>query len=159
MGDSKNRGKLIWLLLTARPELLPIDLKRQGRAEVHIPLFYPETLEDKKEFFRALARKVWKKKEKRGKEERDKEERGSDTSLSKYLSSLTLEDLVEVRSGADIESVLVKCKREEYIVGKRLTKERFVEIVRAFRSSISKEDLKYQIEMARAEVTDVELLD
>ena len=29
------------MLLTARPDLLPIDLKRQGRAEVHIPLFYP----------------------------------------------------------------------------------------------------------------------
>ena len=41
MGDTKYRGRIIWMLLTARPDLLPIDLKRQGRAEVHIPLFYP----------------------------------------------------------------------------------------------------------------------
>jgi ATP-dependent 26S proteasome regulatory subunit len=42
MGDTDYRGKIIWMLLTSRPDLLPIDLKRQGRAEVHIPLFYPQ---------------------------------------------------------------------------------------------------------------------
>ena len=41
MGDTRYRGKLIWMLLTSRPDLLPIDLKRQGRAEVHLPLFAP----------------------------------------------------------------------------------------------------------------------
>src|SRR5204862_3709614 len=39
MGDTRYRGKIIWMLLTARPDLLPIDITRQGRAEVHIPLF------------------------------------------------------------------------------------------------------------------------
>ncbi len=38
MGDTAYRGKIIWFLLTCRPDLLPIDLKRQGRCEVHIPL-------------------------------------------------------------------------------------------------------------------------
>ena len=41
MGDTRYRGKLLWMLLTSRPDLLPIDLKRQGRAEVHLPLFRP----------------------------------------------------------------------------------------------------------------------
>ena len=41
MGNTDYRGRIIWMLLTSRPDLLPIDLKRQGRAEVHIPLFYP----------------------------------------------------------------------------------------------------------------------
>src|SRR5258707_13548612 len=41
MGDTRYRGRILWMLLTARPDLLPIDLKRQGRAEVHVPLFYP----------------------------------------------------------------------------------------------------------------------
>ena len=39
MGDTRYRGRIIWMLLTSRPDLLPIDLKRQGRCEVHIPLF------------------------------------------------------------------------------------------------------------------------
>jgi AAA+ superfamily predicted ATPase len=42
MGDTRYRGRIVWMLLTCRPDLLPIDLKRQGRAEVHIPLFYPQ---------------------------------------------------------------------------------------------------------------------
>src|SRR5204862_2742807 len=41
MGDTQYRGRIIWMLITARPDLLPIDLKSPGRAEVHVPLFYP----------------------------------------------------------------------------------------------------------------------
>ena len=44
MGDTRYRGKLLWMLFTSRPDLLPIDLKRQGRAEVHLPLFSPATM-------------------------------------------------------------------------------------------------------------------
>src|ERR1700746_399668 len=43
MGNTELRGKVIWFLLTSRPDLLPVDLKRQGRAEEHIALFYPHT--------------------------------------------------------------------------------------------------------------------
>ena len=43
MGNTELRGKVIWFLLTCRPDLLPVDLKRQGRAEEHIALFYPDT--------------------------------------------------------------------------------------------------------------------
>ncbi|MBN2353392.1 MAG: ATP-binding protein, partial [Spirochaetales bacterium] len=32
MGNTEYRGKIIWFLITCRPDLLPIDLKRQGRA-------------------------------------------------------------------------------------------------------------------------------
>ena len=41
MGNTEYRGKIIWFLITCRPDLLPIDLKRQGRAEEHLALFYP----------------------------------------------------------------------------------------------------------------------
>jgi len=57
MGDTRYRGKIIWMLLTSRPELLPIDLKRQGRAEVHIPLFYPIEEEEIRTMFEVMARK------------------------------------------------------------------------------------------------------
>jgi SpoVK/Ycf46/Vps4 family AAA+-type ATPase len=33
MGDTRYRGRLVWMLLTARPDLLPIDIKRQGRSD------------------------------------------------------------------------------------------------------------------------------
>jgi AAA+ superfamily predicted ATPase len=57
MGDTTYRGKILWMLLTARPDLLPIDLKRQGRAEVHVPLFYPTSEEEVRELFVVLAKK------------------------------------------------------------------------------------------------------
>jgi len=58
MGDTRYRGKILWMLLTSRPDLLPIDLKRQGRAEVHIPLFYPTLAEELRAMFQAMARKA-----------------------------------------------------------------------------------------------------
>jgi AAA+ superfamily predicted ATPase len=57
MGDTRYRGQIVWMLLTSRPDLLPIDLKRQGRAEVHIPLFYPQDEDEIREMFRVMARK------------------------------------------------------------------------------------------------------
>jgi AAA+ superfamily predicted ATPase len=57
MGNTRYRGKIIWMLLTSRPDLLPIDLKRQGRAEVHIPLFAPHDEEEARRMLEAMARK------------------------------------------------------------------------------------------------------
>lgn len=57
MGDTRYRGKILWMLLTSRPDRLPVDLKRQGRAEVHIPLFYPASEEEFRAMFRVMARK------------------------------------------------------------------------------------------------------
>jgi AAA+ superfamily predicted ATPase len=58
MGDTRYRGRIIWMLLTARPDLLPIDLKRQGRAEVHIPLFYPTDENEIRHMFVIMAKKL-----------------------------------------------------------------------------------------------------
>jgi AAA+ superfamily predicted ATPase len=57
MGDTAYRGRIVWMLMTSRPDLLPIDLKRQGRAEVHIPLFYPQDEDEVREMFVVMARK------------------------------------------------------------------------------------------------------
>jgi hypothetical protein len=58
MSDTKNRGKIIWIFATSRPDLLEVDLKRQGRLDVHIPLFPPGTAAGRKELFAAMARKL-----------------------------------------------------------------------------------------------------
>lgn len=58
MSDTEYRGRILWMLLTSRPDLLPVDLKRQGRCEAHIPLFPPSTEESRREMFLALARKA-----------------------------------------------------------------------------------------------------
>jgi SpoVK/Ycf46/Vps4 family AAA+-type ATPase len=57
MGNTDYRGKIMWFLLTCRPDLLPIDIKRQGRCEVHIPLFYPHDAEELRDMFVVLGKK------------------------------------------------------------------------------------------------------
>jgi AAA+ superfamily predicted ATPase len=58
MSDTRNRGRIIWVFATSRPDLLEVDLKRQGRLDVHIPLFPPETPDEVRALFLAVARKV-----------------------------------------------------------------------------------------------------
>ena len=57
MGNTEYRGKIVWFLITSRPDLLPVDLKRQGRAEEHLALFYPQTTAEHDDLFRILLKK------------------------------------------------------------------------------------------------------
>ena len=58
MGDTRRRGKVIWFLMTSRPDLVPVDLKRQGRAEEHIALFPPATAEERARVFESLRARL-----------------------------------------------------------------------------------------------------
>ncbi len=57
MGNTEYRGKILWFLITSRPDLLPVDLKRQGRAEEHLALFYPQTPEEHDTLFQLMVKK------------------------------------------------------------------------------------------------------
>jgi ATP-dependent 26S proteasome regulatory subunit len=58
MGNTDHRGKIVWFLITSRPDLLPVDLKRQGRAEEHLALFYPQTREEHDALFKVMLAKT-----------------------------------------------------------------------------------------------------
>jgi SpoVK/Ycf46/Vps4 family AAA+-type ATPase len=92
MGDTGYRGRIIWFLITCRPDLIPIDLKRQGRAEEHLALFYPETEEDRVDLFKTLKKKL-------SFEVRD-------FSVSELFRKYHLEI-----SGADLEAILIRAKQ------------------------------------------------
>jgi SpoVK/Ycf46/Vps4 family AAA+-type ATPase len=89
MGNTEYRGKIVWFLLTCRPDLLPIDLKRQGRAEEHLALFYPQTDAERDELFRAMQKK---------------------THVPVEVPSFAALSKGQHYSGADIEAVLVRAK-------------------------------------------------
>ena len=57
MGSSTNRGKLIWILASSRPDLIEVDLKRPGRIDVTIPLFPTTTRKESLELLRMLCKK------------------------------------------------------------------------------------------------------
>jgi len=58
MSKPEHRGRIIFFLITARPDLMPVDLKRQGRAEEHIALFYPSSPEDRLELLNVMMRRT-----------------------------------------------------------------------------------------------------
>jgi SpoVK/Ycf46/Vps4 family AAA+-type ATPase len=96
MGDTNYRGRILWMLLTCRPDLLPIDLKRQGRAEIHIPLFYPATQEELRAMFASMTRKA-----------------------GAVLATDQLPDvaLVGQISGADVEGIVTRALRRSRVQG------------------------------------------
>jgi SpoVK/Ycf46/Vps4 family AAA+-type ATPase len=138
MGDTRYRGKILWMLLTARPDLLPIDLKRQGRAEIHIPLFYPSEHEELRAMFVAMARKVG--------------------------VTLTAEEIPDVQlagklSGADIEGIVVRATRRSRVRGEpKLTKAGLEQELSGFLPSIEGLEKEMQEVAAMLECTDAEFL-
>jgi SpoVK/Ycf46/Vps4 family AAA+-type ATPase len=98
MGDTRYRGTIIWMLLTSRPDLLPIDLKRQGRAEVHIPLFSPHDPDEIRQMFVAMAKK---------------------NKLILADGAIPAVDPARRLSGADIESVVLAVKRQAMTAGRQ----------------------------------------
>jgi len=55
MGSSSNRGRLIWILASSRPDLIEVDLKRPGRIDVKIPLFPTTEPRESFELLRVLC--------------------------------------------------------------------------------------------------------
>jgi SpoVK/Ycf46/Vps4 family AAA+-type ATPase len=137
MGDTRYRGKILWMLLTARPDLLPIDLKRQGRAEIHIPLFYPSEQEELRAMFVAMARKAG--------------------------ITLAAEDIPEVPlagklSGADIEGIVVRATRRAKVRGEKLSKAALEQELAGFLPSVEGLEKEMQEVAAMLECTDAEFL-
>ena len=138
MGDTRYRGRIIWMLLTARPDLLPIDLKRQGRAEVHIPLFYPTDEDEVRQMFVILAKKLG--------------------------SRLEPEDVPTIPqrghlSGADIEGMVGRAWRKSLLAGHaHVTREALAEVVSQFLPSTQGLERELQETAAIIECTDRQFL-
>jgi hypothetical protein len=57
MGSSTNRGRVIWVLASSRPDLIEVDLKRPGRVDLKIPLFPTTTPREGFDLLRMLCAK------------------------------------------------------------------------------------------------------
>ncbi len=138
MGDTQYRGKILWFLLTCRPDLLPIDLKRQGRAEVHIPLFYPETDDEKRNYFTILAKK------------------NGGTLDSKDVPASALKMRL---SGADIEGLAIRAKRRALLAGSpNIRVEDLEAVLKNFIPPTNSEEVELQILAAVVECTHIDFL-
>jgi AAA+ superfamily predicted ATPase len=138
MGDTRYRGQILWMLLTCRPDLLPIDIKRQGRAEVHIPLFYPTDENEVRELFVTMAKKL-----------------GASLEPSSVPTIPQRGNL----SGADIEGMVGRAWRRSLLDGHdRITPEALAEVVSLFMPSTQGLERELQETAAIIECTDRQFL-
>ncbi|MBX7218498.1 MAG: ATP-binding protein [Blastocatellia bacterium] len=139
MGDTENRGRILWILMTCRPDLLPIDLKRQGRCEEHISLFYPETEEDRQAIVEAMIRK-------------NKIAHKVEDWNPIVKSMLKL-------SGADIEGMLIRCRRVARQAGrKEVLFEDVEKVAQEFTPARDEVAVEYQTLVAVREATSRDML-
>jgi len=57
MSDTRNRGRILWLLASSRPDLIEVDLKRPGRIDVKIPLLPTATKAESLGLLRNLCKR------------------------------------------------------------------------------------------------------
>ena len=100
LGDSSLRGRELWVAMTSRPDLLAIDMKRQGRFGLCIPLFPAQNAEDVLTLFTTIA-KV-------------KKITLSDSIMGYIRDNLGARPL----TGSDVEAVLTRA-RERAVLAKR----------------------------------------
>lgn len=138
MGDTRYRGQIVWMLLTCRPDLLPIDLKRQGRAEVHIPMFYPQDEAEFHAMFLAMGRK------------------NKVALTAEMLPAVPVERHL---SGSDIESIVITARRRALTAARpEVQKEDLEETLREFIPSAQGLEKEMQELAAVLECTQVHFL-
>ncbi len=139
MGDTRNRGRILWILMTSRPDLLPIDLKRQGRAEEHISLFYPDSEADRQAVVEAMIGK--------NKIQHEVEDWSPVT-----MNKLTL-------SGADIESMLIRARRVARLAGRQaVTQQDIEQVANEFSPARDEMAVEYQMLVAAREATSKDMI-
>jgi hypothetical protein len=57
MSDTANRGRVLWILASSRPDLIEVDLKRPGRVDVKVPLLPTSTTAESATLIGALAKR------------------------------------------------------------------------------------------------------
>ena len=57
MSDTENRGKIIWVLASSRPDLIEADLKRPGRIDLKMPILPTTTPAESAALIAALSRR------------------------------------------------------------------------------------------------------
>lgn len=132
MSEPRHRGKILWFLATARPDLLPVDLKRQGRAEEHIPLFPPLTGPEKRAFVEQLLARA---------------------GFAMELPTESWEALPTF-SGAEWESLLLRARFRALTLGRpSLTWEDFLAAIQDFIPPTYPEEIEYMTLLAVSECT------
>jgi SpoVK/Ycf46/Vps4 family AAA+-type ATPase len=138
MGSSSNRGSIIWVLVSSRPGLIEVDLKRPGRVDVKIPLFPTSTKRESFDLLRMLLKK-----------------RGIEPSADSFLSLEPFLPLLLTPGAAEALAVkiygLVRTSSQplEQILSSSL---------REYQNPVPPDAMQFQIRLAVTEASDLEFV-
>jgi SpoVK/Ycf46/Vps4 family AAA+-type ATPase len=100
IGDASLRGRELWVAMTSRPDLLSIDMKRQGRFGLCVPLFPAQGPDDVAALFTTVARV-------------------KKITLSEPVVNHVRENLGQrPLTGSDVESILVRAKERAVLASR-----------------------------------------
>jgi hypothetical protein len=139
MSDPGNRGKIIWIVITARPDRLEPDIKRSGRAGEHLPVFAYEGPE-KDEFIDHVMR-----------------EAGVDFTEFSPAELTRFKELTKDYFPADFDQLITELKRREMVDGP-LTPDKVLDEALDFIPADIARQREYQELLAAVECTSRELL-
>ena len=139
MSAEENRGKIVWIIITARPDRLEPDIKRSGRAGEHLPVFSYEG--DEKE---ALLKHVL-------------SQSGIESGAFSPEQRSEFRRLTAEHYPSDFDQLTTELKRRRLMEGK-LTPEMALEEVKDFIPSDLARQREYQELLAVLECTSRELL-
>lgn len=126
MSDTTNRGRVLFVLMTNRPDKLDIDIKRAGRLDRKIPFFYGQDAEEIEPILKAQLR--------RHKVDHDLEWPRDRAESSQKLVGY---------SNADIEAVVLLANDLAQSRGSRVTLEIFAQAVKDYLPSRDADMLAY----------------
>lgn len=140
MSNTDHRGRIIWFLMTARPDLMPVDLKRQGRAEEHLALFHPVSEKERVELFEAMKKKT-------------------NLQMTEDLVPKIIKKGTKTFSGADMEAALTRAKFKAAASGSdQVTPEILEDVLNDFIPPTYPEEIELQTLTAVLECTSREVL-
>jgi len=138
MSDTRNRGKILWILASSRPDLIEIDLKRPGRIDIKLPIFPCADADEAFVILRALCKK-----------------QGID--LPKTEKDNLIHLMPDLLTPGAAEAIAVKIYRMIKTKGISVA-EATKEALSEYQPPIPVEILSYQIELAKAEATDLKFI-
>lgn len=135
MSDTRNRGRIVWILASSRPDLIEVDLKRPGRIDVVLPLFPSQSPDEGLSLIRAFARA------------RGLGLEGSDLAALRPLAP------PQLTPGA-AEALVVKAYRATR-TREVSARDAFEACLRDYRPPVAPDAMAFQIELAAREASDL----
>ena len=136
MSSVANRGRILWILATSRPDLVEVDLKRPGRVDVKIPIFPTTTPEEGFSLIQSLCKRS-------GVEIPD--------AVFKSVSALIPELLTPGAANSLAVNVRRSSKTEPDAPGLEILER----ILSTYQAPVAREAMDFQIALAASEASDL----